>query len=167
MVMVYALEAVALLVLLWVFRAVWVERTEYAYLQPMIPATLFLAMGRVLQLGSRLPARESVGGPESLQANLGSAGDTLEMLGLVLLATSVLLTLRRQSANEQRIRALEQLLPVCAVCKRYRTPDNTWLPMTVFIGSQKAPEFAHAVCPECKKALGGELVEETPKRSPN
>jgi sigma-B regulation protein RsbU (phosphoserine phosphatase) len=48
-----------------------------------------------------------------------------------------------------RVHGLEQLLPICAHCKRIRAGDGAWEPLERFLGSNAGVRFSHGSCPGC------------------
>jgi two-component system, NtrC family, sensor kinase len=58
-----------------------------------------------------------------------------------------------------RIKKLEGILPICASCKKIRTPgadpkkQASWTPVELFIRDRTDAEFSHGFCPECLKKL--------------
>ena len=53
-----------------------------------------------------------------------------------------------------RIRTLNSLLPVCAVCKKIRDENGQWHYMETYISSRTDTQFTHGYCPECtEKAM--------------
>lgn len=81
-------------------------------------------------------------------------------------ALSVLLLryLRRLRQALYTIGRLEELLPICANCKRVRTkgsdPDaaESWQPIEAYIASKTRTEFSHGICPSCMVELYPEHV---------
>lgn len=53
-----------------------------------------------------------------------------------------------------RIRTLDSLLPICAVCKRIRDENGCWHYMESYISLRTNAHFTHGYCPECaQKAI--------------
>ncbi len=48
-----------------------------------------------------------------------------------------------------RVRTLNSLLPVCAVCKKIRDDHGRWHFMETYISSRTDMQFSHGYCPEC------------------
>jgi hypothetical protein len=58
----------------------------------------------------------------------------------------------RQALSE--IKVLEAFLPICAQCKKIRTPQGEWQQLETYISQHSNTQFSHSYCPECaKKAL--------------
>ncbi len=95
--------------------------------------------------------------------------------GLVtaVLAGALLSYFRRLSAAVSRIRELEDLLSICAVCKKIRVPDSdperveSWQPVEVYISRTTATRFSHGICPTCLAAYeeADGLASPAPSRS--
>jgi DNA-binding response OmpR family regulator len=48
-----------------------------------------------------------------------------------------------------RIHGLEQLLPICAHCRRIRAGDGAWESLEGFLGVNAGVRFTHGACPRC------------------
>jgi PAS domain-containing protein len=59
------------------------------------------------------------------------------------------------------VRALEELLPICANCKKVRDDQGYWSQIDVYLQTRAAVEFTHGICPECDAKLYGHLTEST------
>ena len=53
----------------------------------------------------------------------------------------------------EKIRTLDSLLPVCAVCKKIRDENGEWQFMENYISSRTSAKFTHGYCPECAEKL--------------
>jgi hypothetical protein len=64
-----------------------------------------------------------------------------------------------------RIRTLNALLPICAVCKKIRDEDGRWHFMESYISSRTDTKFSHGYCPECAEKVVAEagLINEKPE----
>ena len=60
-----------------------------------------------------------------------------------------------RSAQEE-IRALSDLLPMCAWCKQVRNDDGYWQELESYLTQQANAQFTHGICPSCR----GELEKE-------
>lgn len=69
----------------------------------------------------------------------------------------------KKALNE--VRVLEELLPICANCKKVRDDQGYWSQIDDYLRQRAAVEFTHGICPECDTKLYGhlrELLPETP-----
>ena len=57
------------------------------------------------------------------------------------------------------VRALEELLPICASCKKVRDDNGYWSQLDVYLRTRAAVEFTHGICPDCDARLYGHLKE--------
>lgn len=57
------------------------------------------------------------------------------------------------------VRALEELLPICASCKKVRDDQGYWSQIDVYLQTRAAVEFTHGICPDCDAKLYGHLTE--------
>jgi sigma-B regulation protein RsbU (phosphoserine phosphatase) len=60
------------------------------------------------------------------------------------------------------IHQLQDLIPICAYCRKIRTDNNYWQIVEVYINEQTGSNFTHGICPPCSKVLLAELDEELP-----
>lgn len=50
-----------------------------------------------------------------------------------------------------RIQLLEDLLPICAECKKIRDQRDTWHQLETYLTAHSNMTFTHGICPECEK----------------
>jgi PAS domain-containing protein len=58
------------------------------------------------------------------------------------------------------VRMLEELLPICASCKKVRDDNGYWSQIEVYLRTRAAVEFTHGICPDCDARLYGHLKEQ-------
>jgi len=58
------------------------------------------------------------------------------------------------------VRTLQGLLPMCAWCRKVRTDDEYWETLEQYIRDHTDITFTHGICPECRKRLMKQLLEE-------
>lgn len=51
------------------------------------------------------------------------------------------------------VRKLEELLPICASCKKIRDDNGYWDQIEEYLGSRLAVQFSHGLCPDCMEKL--------------
>ncbi len=57
-----------------------------------------------------------------------------------------------------KINRLEELLPICAYCKKVRDDQNYWHQVETYISKRSQTKFSHGICPDCyKRLLDGEI----------
>lgn len=80
------------------------------------------------------------------------------MVDVVILAgTAVLInTMVRQ---EQELRVLKGLLPICSFCKKIRDERGGWRQLETYIADRSAARFSHTFCPDCGRRHYPELVD--------
>lgn len=64
----------------------------------------------------------------------------------------------------RKIKQLEGILPVCAVCKKIREGDE-WVPFEKYVREHSAADFTHGLCPECARPYFeqlGQMAEPDP-----
>ena len=75
---------------------------------------------------------------------------TLQALSRQVMA---LLELRRVSARLanalEQVKTLQELLPICAWCKRIRDDEGYWNQVEAYFHKHTGADFTHGICPEC------------------
>jgi hypothetical protein len=66
--------------------------------------------------------------------------------------------LDRLHAQQQAIRVLQGLLPICAFCKRIRE-GSEWRKLETFIAERSSARFSHTFCEECARTHYPGLVD--------
>jgi sigma-B regulation protein RsbU (phosphoserine phosphatase) len=56
-----------------------------------------------------------------------------------------------------QIHQLQDLIPICAYCRKIRTDDNYWQIVEVYIAEQTGSNFTHGMCPDCAARMMAEL----------
>jgi len=57
----------------------------------------------------------------------------------------------------ERHSALSGLIPICAACKRVRTPDGDWQTIEEYVRAHSEADFTHSLCPSCIHELYGDV----------
>lgn len=63
----------------------------------------------------------------------------------------------------REVRTFEELLPICASCKKVSDDKRYWSQIDVYLQTRAAVEFTHGICPECVAKLYGHLREPVPE----
>ena len=76
------------------------------------------------------------------------------------MAIDLLKTLSRRirAIEATIINTLNELLPICANCKRIRQSDGSWTNIEQYISLHSDTEFSHGICPECARKLYPEIA---------
>jgi len=93
-----------------------------------------------------------------LEVLLGTLGNIADTLSFSLLIYGFINVVKFKRAEEKRIDELEQMLPLCSNCKKYRTEDGQWLPIERYLAVSGAPMVTHGICPECAQKLYGGVI---------
>lgn len=65
-----------------------------------------------------------------------------------------------------QVRTLEQMIPICANCKRIRSDAGSWGSVESYMTEHAGASFSHGICGECGPELyGAETWEEVPDTS--
>lgn len=92
-----------------------------------------------------------------LPSSLGLAAADALVDVVILAGTAILIdTMVRQ---EQELRALKGLLPICSFCKRIRDERGGWRQLETYIADRSAARFSHTFCPECGQRHYPELAD--------
>jgi len=93
-----------------------------------------------------------------LQSELAPAHEVAFSLLSLLLGESAdaLATLRKTKQLTSEIETLEEMLPLCAWCKKVRNDRGYWEQIEKYISSRSGASITHGICPDCqKKFLAG------------
>jgi hypothetical protein len=70
------------------------------------------------------------------------------------------------SREKERVRLLEELIPICSYCKNIRDDgeaehgNGTWMKMEQYFAREADASFTHGICPECYERVMKEIDEE-------
>lgn len=71
-----------------------------------------------------------------------------------------LATITKVFELEQRVEALESILPMCASCKKTRDHTGKWQDIEKYIAEQQTgTQISHSSCPACTEKLYGDLLK--------
>lgn len=84
---------------------------------------------------------------DELKQPLALAGRGLSLLAIW--TTAVLALLRQQ--DQEDIRLLRTLLPLCATCKKIRDKKGVWHQLEQYLKANSELQFSRSLCPECRK----------------
>jgi hypothetical protein len=65
-------------------------------------------------------------------------------------SADALATLRRTRQLTNQIETLQNLLPVCAWCKKVRNDSGYWYQIEKYITANSKTKITHGICPECE-----------------
>jgi hypothetical protein len=129
------------------------ERHRFATLTPFVVGIPFIALARAAEVCMKFrigPLSTS----ESNELLLNTISDLSDVIGIALLVIGFVVTVRFQHKAAAAIERLEELLPICAACKKYRTEDGAWKPIEEFVTTRGgASGVTHGYCPECADKL--------------
>ena len=100
--------------------------------------------------------------PEELRARVRAGRRLVELQGR--LAERV----RELEAALARERRLQELLPICAWCRKVRNDQNYWQAVEEYLSEHAAVRFTHGICPDCLQSVRNAAVgrEAPPEQSP-
>ncbi|MBI5084793.1 MAG: response regulator [Acidobacteria bacterium] len=78
--------------------------------------------------------------------------------------------LRLRGAELERtlseVKTLRGLLPICAECKKVRTPEGEWIRVEEYIMKHSEALCSHGICPDCMAPILGQLLENKQANEP-
>jgi hypothetical protein len=155
------------LLLVGAFYLVWKERVHFFSLRPLIPAVAFLSLGRLSDVLVEHPSfhlseyfHQPIGSVELVIAIIGNIADSS---GIAFLIYGFIKIIKHEKAKEKHIQELEQLLPLCSQCKKYRTGDGQWLPIEQYLIDSNGQRVTHGICPQCAELYRAHLLEVEPR----
>ena len=159
---IFILDFISLAVLAIGLYVIWKERLRFYSLRPFIPAFIFLVISRICDILIEHPSLlyDYFHFPTgSLELILSVSGNIFDTISFSLLIYGFIKIIKYRQAEEKHIQSLEQLLPLCANCKKYRTEDGQWLPIEKYLIDSGSPIITHGICPECSEKLYGTVSE--------
>jgi hypothetical protein len=75
------------------------------------------------------------------------------------------------SREKERVRLLEELIPICSYCKNIRDDgvaergNGTWMKMEQYFAREADASFTHGICPECYENVMKEIDEKWSSKS--
>lgn len=99
-----------------------------------------------------------------LQAFMGATA-------VLALAFAAVVAARRRAEDERErllqelrhaldhVKVLRGLLPICASCKRIRTPQGHWEAIETYIQERSEADFTHSICPDCTTRLYPQFIQ--------
>lgn len=54
-----------------------------------------------------------------------------------------------KKAQEEELRTLRGLLPICMHCKKIRDDQDRWQPIELYVRERSKADFSHGICPDC------------------
>lgn len=148
--MTYMPDLFSAVLLVIAFLLLWRQRKDFRSLIPIITGVIFLIVGRVSDvLVEHAGPAPAIAWDETRRYSLTLAGNLSDMVGVLLLVVGFLKTLRFMQREKKKIQDLGSLLPLCASCKKYRTPRGSWQPIEKYIIDSGGPLPSHGLCPDC------------------
>jgi hypothetical protein len=133
------------------------ERRRFATLTPFVVGIPFIVLARAAELCIKFQIGPFVD-VESNEWALSAASDLCDVVGIALFVVGFVQTLRFQQSAVEEIERLEELLPLCASCKKFRTADGAWRPIEEYVTTRGgASAVTHGYCPECAEKLTEEV----------
>ncbi|MFI5253595.1 MAG: hypothetical protein ACHQQQ_14325 [Bacteroidota bacterium] len=143
--------------LLWIIVLLWKEKEHLGSVFSIIFGVFLLAIARGLDVIVQYPSIAAALAlnlhDERLITNINSVGDFFDVTGVFFLINGFIRTIKFQLKEEEHIRELETLLPICANCKKIRKEDQSWETIEEYLQHTGAPPLTHGICPDCKTKM--------------
>ena len=65
--------------------------------------------------------------------------------------------IKKLEDTQEEVQKLQNILPICAKCKKIRDDEGYWNQVEGYISSHSEIKFSHELCPDCAKELLSEL----------
>jgi hypothetical protein len=146
-------EAITIAPLLFALVLLQRERHHFSTLTPFFVGIPFVAAARAAEVCIKFHVGPFLAS-ESNALLLNTISDLADAIGIAALVIGFVVTVKAQHKAAEKIERLEELLPICAACKKFRTEDGTWKPIELFLTTRGgASGVTHGYCPECADKL--------------
>lgn len=156
----FIIDSISAILLMSTFYLLWREKLRFYSLRPLLPAIVLLVVSHMCDMLVEHPSirlSEYVGMPiGSFESIIDVIGNSADAVGISFLIFGFMKIIKNEQAEERHIQELEQMLPLCANCKKFRTEDGQWLPIEKYLIDSGAPTLTHGICPECADKLYGD-----------
>jgi hypothetical protein len=146
-------EVITIVPLIFALFLLQRERHRFATLTPFVVGIPFIVLARVAEMCIKFrigPLPDA----ENNELVLSVVSDLSDVVGIALFVVGFIKTLGFQQRATAEIECLEVLLPMCAMCKKYRTENGTWKPIEEYVTTHGgANAVTHGYCPECAEKL--------------
>jgi hypothetical protein len=145
------------LLFLLIVGILWNARKDLSAVQPILLGILLITCARIIDVLIQYPSLAAILRLDLFAGHtmdvLNSIGDLSDAIGVFILITGFIQSVKYQINKKKQIDKLETLLPICATCKKVRMPDNTWEDVENYLRHVGSPPLTHGICPECKTDL--------------
>jgi hypothetical protein len=155
----FIVDFICVILLLGTFFFLWKQRQRVYSIRPLLPAVVFLAVSHVCDIlveHPNLHAADYLCIPAALfELIFTNFSNIADAIGISFLIYGFMTIIKHEQTEREHIHELEQMLPLCSNCKKYRTEDGQWLPIEKYLVDSGAPQLTHGICPECSEKLYG------------
>lgn len=92
---------------------------------------------------------------QSLNSSVFNSG--VSAAALLIYGYLVHRTAWQTAALAERVHLLEEMLPICAWCKRIRDEDGEYESIEQYLAEHTGATFTHGICPECAAKMEAEI----------
>ncbi len=155
-------DFVSVIILTIALYLFWKERSRFRSVSIFVPAIGLLIISHLLDMLTEQPtfrlSQSFHFPPGYLETILGTAGNLADAVSFSLLIYGFIRVLRFKESRDIHIQELEQLLPICSNCKKYRTEDGEWRQIEEFFDRRGGLKLTHGICPDCFGNLYGDVL---------
>ena len=156
-------DALSFLLLLFAYSLLWKERGRFYSLKPLLPALILLSLGRIGDISQEHPSPtvyQFLGMErETFVSVFAAAGNLMDVVGISFLIYGFLKIIKHIREERKHIQDLENLLPICSSCKKFRTEEGEWMPIEKYLIETGTKGLTHGICPDCVGKLYGDVGE--------
>ena len=73
-----------------------------------------------------------------------------------MLVLSIIRDIEQKKKQDEKVKTLSGLLPICAWCKKIRDDKGYWTRVEEYIAEHTNADFTHGICPECAAKVAAE-----------
>ncbi|HTR80515.1 MAG TPA: hypothetical protein VMM58_02725 [Bacteroidota bacterium] len=164
----FGLDLISFVLLIGAFIFLWREKKHFYSIKPILPAFIFLSIGRLCDMSLEHPTfrLSNVFGlsPYPFELAFAIIGNITDVIGFCLLIYGFVKIVKHKQHADKHIRDLETLLPICANCKKYRDDNGNWVPIEKYLTENGSAIVSHAMCPDCIDLFYPEYVARLQKK---
>ncbi|HTX19403.1 MAG TPA: hypothetical protein VMG34_12175 [Bacteroidota bacterium] len=149
----FFLDLGSFILLIGAFAFLLRERRQFYALKWVLPAFFLLSVGRICDMSLEHPTfrLSNVFGlsPYPFELVFAITGNITDVVGICFLIYGFVRIKSHEQEEKKRIKELENLLPICSGCKKFRNEAGQWLPIEEYLMEKDSLKLSHGVCPDC------------------
>lgn len=97
--------------------------------------------------------------PEQQAALSALARQVMQAMELRKTVAQLRAAIEAKEQSQKQVAQLEELLPMCAWCRKVRDDDSFWHHVEEYLAARTGVSVSHGICPDCAKQFTAELDE--------